>query len=270
MRAVGAVKASILRTVRRGAPVSWAPEWMGLGNLLYQGLWAYEGASLGEPRFVLLPENRVGVIELFPRLREKRFLRRSHVPFTAQRVRPWENEERSTGRFAPPLLEDFIRDDLLPGSAVSPATDSYDDAIVVNVRRGDYYSVDRHRAQFGMNQEKYLRSALAEAVRTQGPVGRIVVISDGLDWCRDHVNDLLSEFAPVEYEDGDIAHDLKAIIHAKRLIITNSTFSYWGGYIGDVLNPGRQVIAPWFFSRTENGGRSHLLAPSWTVIEGDF
>lgn len=121
-----------------------------------------------------------------------------------------------------------------------------------------------------MNQEKYLRSALAEAVRTQGSVGRIVVISDGLDWCRDHVNDLLSEFAPVEYEDGDIAHDLKAIIHAKRLIITNSTFSYWGGYIGDVLNPGRQVIAPWFFSRTENGGRSHLLAPSWTVIEGDF
>ena len=40
------------------------------------------------------------------------------------------------------------------------------------------------------------------------------------------------------------AGGLKAIIHAKRLIITNSTFSYWGGYIGDVLNPGRQVIAP--------------------------
>ena len=144
MRAVGAVKASILRTVRRGAPVSWVPEWMGLGNLLYQGLWAYEGASLGEPRFVLLPENRVGVIELFPRLREKRLLPRSHVPFTAQRVRPWEHEERFTGRFAPPLLEDFIRQDLLPGSAVCPATDSYDDAIVVNVRPVSYTHLRAH------------------------------------------------------------------------------------------------------------------------------
>lgn len=56
---------------------------------------------------------------------------------------------------------------------------------------------------------------------------------------------------------------------AWRLIGTNSTFSYWGGYVGDALrgdDQERRVVMPWFHQRTLNDGAADQLDPSWTII----
>lgn len=265
------MKAKALGAVRRGRPIAWVPEWMGLGNLLYMAKWAYDGQVHGEDRRVLLHPKRAREVGLFPEAADRFFVSRNEVRFTDQRVMPWSGPRpKHPPRSNPGDDEGFIRSCLLPGSTVLDQRMLLEGQMVVNVRRGDYFSVDAHRDEFGMDQKEYVRLAIRESIRAHGRPEGFVVISDGLDWCRTELGGILSEIAPTVYKDGDIAHDIAVIVHAPRLLITNSTFSYWGGYIGDVLQPGREVIAPRFFSRAQDGGMATQLRPHWLVIEGDF
>lgn len=271
MSLLRAARSATLSVVRQGRPVAWVPEWMGLGNLLYMGFWAWEGRSKGQERRVLLHPKRSAAVEIFPRLRDQIFLERNEVRFTDQRIMPWSGDSSPRPDFiSAETHAPFINELLLPNSSIFAPPLPLEGALVVNVRRGDYYSVGDHQDEFGMDQVAYIQSALNISLDSHGVPERIVVISDGLPWCREALDKILSSIAPTVYAEGGIAHDLGAIVHAERLIITNSTFSYWGGYIGDVLRPDREVIAPWFFSRSQDGGRASQLRPYWTAVQGDF
>ncbi len=155
---------------------------MGLGNLLYQGLWAFEGHTHRESRRVLLHPKREAAVALFPTLRERYFIPRDRVPFTARRVMPWREESPQPVPYQPAELRSFIREVLLSGSPVALDPDGLSkDDVIVNVRRGDYYSVPQHEAEFGMDQVAYIRAAISRTAALSGPLSRIVVISDGLD-----------------------------------------------------------------------------------------
>ena len=257
-----------LQHVRNGRPVAWCPEWMNLGNLLYVAEWAHEGRCSGEERFVLLHPSKEAPLTLFPRLREQFFLAKEEVSFFDRRVMPWSGEEDRRGEhFDPPHLRRYILDHLLPGSPVaSPPDDIEDDAIVVNVRRGDYFSVPEHRAAFGMDTETYSLEAVGALITDSGAPSSIVVVSDDVDWCRDNLASL-SKHGDVRFRDGSLVDDLSAIVHAQRLVLPNSTFSYWGGYIGDELYRDRRVAAPWFFNREAEGGRAWQLRSHWLSID---
>ena len=123
---------------------------MGLGNLLYVGLWAYQGEAAGERRRVLLHPQREAGIALFPRLRDEYFVTEDEAPFLARRVLPWREEQTAPTPYRPPALDRYIRHVLLPGSPVAEPMADLEGALVVNVRRGDYYTVPQHRAEFGM------------------------------------------------------------------------------------------------------------------------
>lgn len=254
--------------IRRGRPVAWCPEWMNLGNLLYMGVWAYEGEAEGRARRVLLHPSRTSALSIFPHLRERLFVERSHVRLTDRRVMPWSGSgPDESDRYEHPLLSSFVSELLLPGATIAeePA-DIGEESLVVNVRRGDYFSVPQHRAAFGIDTVAYTLEAVRLSVEDHGAPREIVVVSDDTDWCREHL-DALSDVAPLRVREGAVADDLAALAHARRLVLPNSTFSYWGGYIGDVLHPDREVLAPWFFNRTAHGGRAGQLRPRWRRVE---
>ena len=250
---------------RNGRGIAWSPEWMNLGNLLYLGLWA----SRSDNRFVLAHARHEPALSLFPHLRERLFISPSETRFTDQRLMPWTAASRLThGAFdSPDGVEDFVREMILVDTPLLNQEINLDDTLVVNVRRGDYYSVPKNQAEFGMDQASYIHLAATMSVETLGTPSRIVVISDDIPWCRANLDRTLQALAKVEYLDGPLIHDLRMLIHAPRLVIPNSTFSYWGAYIGDTINPERQVIAPWLFSRHRNGGAADQLLPHWKVIE---
>ena len=241
-----------------------APEFMNLGNLLDLGEWAYGDRRR---RRIVLDSSATGKLAMFPAYYRAVGMGEQDVRRVDRRVRPWVDAPAPQRWFDPPHLGDFIREALLPGSPVaSRPADLHEGDLVVNVRRGDYFSVPEFRAMFGMDTRAYTTTAVARALEAEPGVRRLVVVSDDADWCRAHLVEDLQAFGPVHVRAGGVVDDLSALVHAPNLVVPNSTFSFWGGYIGDELRPGRVVVAPRFFRRDAESWRAHLK-PTWNVIE---
>lgn len=243
---------------------------MRLGNLLSLGLWAAQGRAEGVPTYIRWHPQTRHLLDSFPRLREELFLAPDEVKVTDRRLTPWRDSEQG-GFQASPVLDSYVRQYLLPDSRFAVPLDLDPDAVVLNVRRGDYFTIPEARAEFGLDTAELCQRSLQVCVQSGGPATEIIVVSDDVEWCRENLKDMCAALAPVRFIEGDMWEDLQHLAHAPRLILPNSTFSYWGGYIGDVLHPGRQVVAPWFFRREPSTGEpqgSWDLRPHWVVVGG--
>lgn len=231
-------------------------------------MWAWRGRRDGRERSVLVTAKMRPWLDVFPALRSL-VVERAGVGFRDPRV-------SATGVDYGRYGVDYDRTDLEQFIAEFLTSPLYErhampaDALVINVRRGDYYSVPEHRGMFGFDQVAYLRESLTASVAQQGRPGRLHVVSDGLDWCRTKLTWLEDETEALTFaspEDGpevNFAH----VATASRLIMTNSTFTYWAGYVNSARRPENagSLWAPRFFHRGLNG-RSHHLDPRWSVIE---
>ncbi|WP_345206236.1 alpha-1,2-fucosyltransferase [Fodinibacter luteus] len=203
---------------------------------------------------------------MFPTLAELT-VRREEVRYTdVRRSAVADSYGRFGEDFSEAHLEDFVRRRLLEAF---PPVDS--DRVVINVRRGDHYSDHTVRGLFALDVDAYLRVAVPR-VLTQRPVSAVHVVSDGLDWCRARLGWIETEMQlPLSFATGaqGAAADLATVATARRLIVTNSTFSYWAGYVHDVLYPGTHadVWAPRFFSRGQDDWSAWQLNPRWSVVE---
>lgn len=266
----------LLDWVRRGRIVAWTPNWMGFGNVLLLAQWAEEGRRHGHPRWVLETEAVRPWLEVFPGLRSV-VLDRRDVRFTDQRVMPWSAAERAkagphVSRPHEPIdveaVERFVRSVLLADKP-SFSTRTQDNQMVVNVRRGDYYSDAEIRRQYGFDIASFVRLAVEQSVLRDGLPSGFVIVSDDQDWCR-HELRWLQSVAPTSFPttSGPV-EDFSIVSAARRLVITNSTFSYWAAHVGNILHGDNhaEVWAPRFFDRTQNEGRSWLLDERWSVIE---
>lgn len=250
---------------------------MGWGNLLQLGLWAYDGAERDDRRWIRATPRLLPWLEVFPGLRDLVLLA-DEIRFTDQRLMPWSAASRASGanRAVPShaevdfdAVERFLKRVILPGSALVTESRTPDNTLVVNVRRGDYYSDPEIRLQYGFDAQTYVRAAVDRAINEGGLPSEIDVVSDGADWCRVHLG-WLEEIAPVRFkQSGDPIQDFVTIATSRRLVITNSTFSYWGAYISNVLMTDNhaQVIAPRFFDRSQNGGKSWMLDTRWSIVD---
>ena len=136
---------------------------------------------------------------------------------------------------------------------------------MINVRRGDYYSNPGLRERYGFDQIGYLAAALPAA----GDADRALVVSDDIEWCRAHLDGLLAQrIARVDYAPPGAVSNFRAVATGRRLIGTNSTFSYWGGYIADVLHADAVVVMPRFHARIDEETDAYQLDPRWIIIDG--
>lgn len=269
-------RVKLVEAVRHGQPeVAWTPEFMGLGNVLYLFLWAAE-APIGR-RAVLVNDKARPWLAQFPNLAQLA-VERSDVPLRHQRVMPWGEDAAREARgltlerwFTRSEMDSFVKAFMLPGPLLNSGAVPRDpERLVVNVRRGDYYSVPDFTAILGFDQVAYLRAALEQQVVLGGVPPSIHVVSDGIDWCQEHLG-WMSEVAPTTFSDRarGMFGDFQDVAMARRLILTNTTFGYWAGYTSNALHGdnGPLIVAPRFFMWDYNRGRSFHLHDDWTVIE---
>jgi hypothetical protein len=103
----------------------------------------------------------------------------------------------------------------------------------VHVRRGDYLNLSHFHAPCSIN---YYQSAITEIGE-----GNFVFISDDINWCKENFksdNVFFSDF------NSEI-HDLFLITQCDNVIMSNSSFSWWGVYMNNIKNT---IISPsiWF------------------------
>lgn len=151
----------------------------------------------------------------------------------------------------------------------------YRDYVSIHVRRGDYV---QHAGSFPPIDNNYLLHATdvtdrlwiigKDGLKTQAK--KHLVFSDDIAWCKEYFKKYGDSF---EFSEGrNEFEDLSIMASCSHHIIANSTFSWWGAYLGH--NPERMIISPsckrgnWF--GMESGVKHDcidLLPPNWHQIE---
>jgi hypothetical protein len=253
--------ADLVDRLRRGdRTVIATPGGMRFGNWLYLWLAAHQRTAEGTPTLVLEVPGMAPWMEQFPALAALT-IRKEELRFHDRRE--WRGGaalQRFGTDFTLEALQGFVREALAPGiPTTAPAS------VVVNIRRGDYYAYDGFRSVYGMDIEGYVRAALAEA----GPASDILVVSDDPAWCRENLDGILrADGREVAYAERDPIGNFLAIASARTLIGTNSTFSYWGGYVADALHEDARVVMPSFHARLGDRWDAYQLDPRWIALEG--
>lgn len=258
--------------------MTWTPNWMGFGNVLYLWLEAWIEQANGVNRRVLEAPGMQKWIDTYPKLRSAGLsIAPSEVKFTSRRDTPWKSD-RGRDAYTREQLETFIQEFLISAplfaDSVSGAGRGLDspESLTVNVRRGDYYSVPEFERLFGFNQIEYLRSAITGSIKQNAATKRIFVVSDNIAWCKEHLHWLSDLVDEIEYADpGDgPQRNMLDVASSRRLVMTNSTFSYWCGYMSNVIyeNNHAEIWAPKFFARFDGtDGMSKQLDPRWSIVD---
>lgn len=256
--------------------INLTPEFMGFGNHLYLWVWAHSrgGASV-EPK-VLMTEKMRYWAALVPQFTSQFVIESSGVRPTDRRGSYWAypgSHSVDPRGFTDTERAQFIQQALMPepllkGVGTGPLAG--EDCLVLNVRRGDYYS-DENIGSYGFDVATYVRLAVEGSVSADGPVRRIHVVSDDLGWCRRHLGWLSMYTRDVTYPDhgAEPAAHFRDVASARRIIMTNSTFSLWAAAVSNEIHRdnARSVWAPAFFQTVYGPGRCHEYDQQWSFVD---
>ncbi len=262
-----ALRSALLTPIRQGdRTVLWAGPDRGFANLLYLWLVAAARQARGEDVVVRHQPAMDAWLPVLPRLRELT-VDASAVRFRDRRDLGWHQAFGTD--YTPEELDAFVRGYLLDTPLLEDLLPDDAQALTVNVRRGDYYSVTRFRGMYSFDVAEYVRVAVADSVAADGAVHAVRVVSDDPDWCRLKLGFLADVADRVEHiEAGQPREHFRTLASSRRLVLANSTFSYWGAYVSNTAHQDNhaQVWAPWFHRRDIDGGRAWHLDPRWSVV----
>jgi Glycosyl transferase family 11 len=124
-------------------------------------------------------------------------------------------------------------------------------SISLHVRRGDYLSNESANKIHGLCSLYYYEKAIHE-IRKRVAEPKLFIFSDDLAWARENIKtDIPISFVDVAtIENGYL--DLELMRLCKHHIIANSSFSWWGAWLGE--SKGQTVYAPsaWFADSETN------------------
>ena len=144
----------------------------------------------------------------------------------------------------------------------------YEDYVSCHIRRGDYV---QHAGSFPPVTSSYIDKAILKIHELDKPekaFHKIIFFSDDIAWAKQNHSGPNSEFSEGRTE----RQDLEIMASCKHHIIANSTFSWFGAFLGH--NPNRIVISPsaepgqWFGPDNSNKQTLiDLLPESWIQIK---
>jgi hypothetical protein len=156
---------------------------------------------------------------------------------------------------------DSIRHDLInkwfvPNDAITERLSKMEisqNATGVSVRRGDYLMLQQNHCVLG---EQYYNDAFEKYC---GESDQLFVFSDDFEWCKQTFG------GNVIYVQEDIGVQLFLMTKMKHLVLSNSTFAWWGAYLN---NMGGNIVMPdpWYGPNYDGRGNG-LVYPSWKVLK---
>jgi hypothetical protein len=124
-------------------------------------------------------------------------------------------------------------------------------ALGISVRRGDFLMLQQNHCVLTLD---YYQEAINKYF--QDNIDSIYIFSDDMDWCKSVFGD------DVYYVDDTAGVQLFLMTKMKHLIMSNSTFAWWGAYLNQ---NGGIIIAPdpWLGPSYDHENTSDIYHPSW-------
>lgn len=162
-------------------------------------------------------------------------------------------------------------------------------AVCIHVRRGDMAHNERAHAHHGTAPVEYYKSAIKIITeKVSNPI--FFVFSDDIAWCKSIFTDSL--FGEEEKKNnstlGDISYNffneawsgtkaantMRLMTYCAHFIIGNSTFAWWGAYLGEARqhksSDSKQdslIVAPKKFFKAEGYDATDLISSHWITID---
>ncbi|WP_277245584.1 alpha-1,2-fucosyltransferase [Micrococcus terreus] len=266
------LQARALAVIRTGPnSVLWTNDGMRGGNLLYYWLHAFAETTAGRPTRVLYQVTMDPWLRMFPAL-EDLTIDQHQLGLRDRRRAFWDPDVRPSA--ASGTLGSFIEKTILSSPSFTDRLHQWSSFLdtstaVLNIRRGDYLDA-RYFEEYAMHVPDYFGQA--ERVLSEHSDSQIALfVSDDISWCHSHKGELTTlTFAEAAPDRFDMFDDLAALAATGIVVLSNSTFAYWGGLIGDLLSPDRLVVAPRFHSRLPNGYLEWPHPQHWVLVDNRF
>ncbi len=120
-------------------------------------------------------------------------------------------------------------------------------SIGLHVRRGDYLPAPGEEDFHGTCPREYYDAAMKLVTARLGSEVELFVFSDDIAWTRENIRyDVPTVY--VDWNAGRDYEDFRLMSACRALIIANSTFSWWAGWLNP--DPDKVVVAPkvWFLA----------------------
>lgn len=138
-----------------------------------------------------------------------------------------------------------LREHLRPAGTLPVRNQWYVDAmrqcesVSVHVRRTDYLLAENNAPALGVSYQRRAMDVIRQKVAP-----RWFIFSDDIEWCRKEFVDL-EDAVFVSGNETQPWEDIRLMAACKHHIIANSSFSWWGAYLGD--GGGITIYPrPWF------------------------
>ena len=133
-------------------------------------------------------------------------------------------------------------------------------AVSLHIRRGDYITNPSANAFHGACEPAYYHAAL-EALAAHGVQPMVFVFSDDPEWARANLALQVPSTFVVQKDPARSFEDLRLMTLCSHHVIANSTFSWWGAWLGH--NPHKRVVAPARWFRGSDWDTRDLIPSTW-------
>ena len=191
-----------------------------------------------------------------------------------------QNNYALVGAFQSPLYFDDVKDEILKDFSIKLdfIENNFYESIIygaevsvsLHVRRGDYVTNKIYNNLLGVQPVDYYVSSI-EVLKNQ--INRelsLFIFSDDINWCKQNLG-FLNNVTFVENTNSKkgFATDLFLMLKCDHHIISHSTYSWWGAYLGE--NKNGITIAPklWVSEKYINNPKYHpvdIIPKNWITI----
>jgi hypothetical protein len=152
------------------------------------------------------------------------------------------------------IKEELITKYFTPNLYIKSKVDNYkigEKSLGISIRRGDFLALQHNHCVLDL---EYYQTAIDTYFKEK--IDSVYIFSDDIEWCKKVFGN------EVCYVEEDIGVQLFLMTKMKHLILSNSTFAWWGGYLN---TQGGYVVAPipWLGPSYDHLNTEDLYYPTW-------
>ena len=166
-------------------------------------------------------------------------------------------------------IKDILRQDFQLKNELDQANKSFlekiktSNSVSLHIRRGDYITNSWAMKELGVCSIEYYKKSIDYiGSKIESPV--FFVFSDDLEWVKNNF-DIKQPCVYVDCNDGNTGEkDLELMKNCKHHICANSSFSWWGAWLGEEVNTINIVPEKWF--KGEYFNDKYLIPDRWVKL----